>query len=48
MTNLLSFLSIFFYLALAIIFAVAIIEQRRAENCSATEQTHGEGIQKAA
>jgi hypothetical protein len=48
MTNLLTFLSVFFYLSLTILFAVTIIEQRRAERRSYTDQAQEERSQKAA
>jgi hypothetical protein len=48
MENLLSFLSVFFYSALAIIVTVAIIEHRRAGRQSATEPARDKAHQKAA
>jgi hypothetical protein len=48
MENLLTFLAALFYIALAVLFAVAIIEARQAENHSAAEPTYEEQGRKAA
>jgi hypothetical protein len=48
MTTLLTFLGAVFYVGLTTIFAVAIIEQRRAARREATEPAHEECPQKAA
>ena len=48
MDTLLSFLANFFYLALAIIVGVAIIEQRRVTSRSATDQPNENVRRKAA
>ena len=48
MTSLLTFLGAVFYVGLAIILAVAIIEQRRAARPQATEQAQEKRLRKAA
>ena len=48
MTSLLTFLGAVFYVGLAIILAVAIIEQRRAACRQATEQAQEKRLRKAA
>jgi hypothetical protein len=48
MTNLLTFLGAIFYLGMAVIIAVAILEQQRAERRQKIELTPEEHVQKAA
>ena len=48
MENLLTFLAALFYIALAVLFAVSIMEARQAENHSAAEPTYEEQRRKAA
>ena len=48
MTNLLTLLGAIFYLGMAVIIAVAIVEQRRAARRQATELAPEEHVQKAA